>query len=84
MRYVKPFYREDYSDDNETRFGGVLIPFIGGALLGGLFASSYNNRPMNYYPYPSNQGYYPVKTPMNNYYPYQTYQTYYPSNNYPY
>ncbi len=78
MRYVKPFYRE-VNDDNE-RFGGILIPFIGGALIGGLFAS--NNRPNNQYVPYSNYNYYPPYYPMNNYNvpPYQEYITY---NNYP-
>ena len=71
MRYVKPFYREVYDDNDENRFGGVLIPFIGGALIGGLFASSYNqNHAPTYYPY--------NPYPMNYYYPYQTYPSYYP------
>lgn len=58
MRYVKPFYRE--VNDETERFGGILIPFIGGALIGGLFAS---NRPNNQnVPY-----YYPPYYPINNY-----------------
>lgn len=74
MRYVKPYYREV---DDDNRFGGILIPFIGGALIGGLFAA---NRPMqNYIPY----NYYP-QYPMT-YQGYPMYQTTYASNvQYPY
>lgn len=66
----------------EERFGGLLLPFVGGLLVGGLFApgqgplyptpqqpyppTSYP--PMNYGPSMPNQGYYPQQQ--------ITYQTY--------
>ncbi len=58
MRYVEPFYRE--VNDNE-RFGEVLIPFLGGALLGGLFAPA-KQVPVYVPSYPSYNygGYYPM------------------------
>lgn len=81
MRYVQPFYREV---EDEERFGGVLIPFIGGALLGGLFASGVSNH-NNYVPY---NNYPPVnyysRPPYQTYLQYPSYQTYPSAYPYPY
>lgn len=56
-------YNNVNDENNEER----LIPFVGGALLGGLAGSTIGRQPYGYYPYPM---YY------NNYYPY------YPNGNY--
>lgn len=69
MKYTYPFYKEE----NEDRQVGLLIPFLGGVLLGGLIAPSFN-KPI-YNPYPQ----YPQMP--NNYY--NNYQMY-PYQNYPY
>ncbi len=81
MRYVPPFYREVEDDNNERFAGGVLIPFLGGALLGGLFASS---RPNNYIPYNNYPPYYAQPQPYPYYYQYPTYYMSPTSQQYPY
>lgn len=63
-----PYYYRDanafYQDsENDSRFGGVLLPFVGGLLVGGLFAPSFKGgqsgpQPMPYYQYP------PMSQPM--------------------
>lgn len=58
---------------NNMRFGGPLVPFLGGLLVGGLFLPRPNT---NYYPYPNNIpnpypaniSYMPYITPANNTY----------------
>lgn len=42
--------------NNQSRFGGILLPFLGGLLIGGMFMPHPNNyQPIPYQPYP----YYP-------------------------
>ena len=71
MRYTYPFYREERNDNRQI--GGLLLPFLGGVLIGGLVSPGFKNQ-APYYPYPQYQ--YPYQY-------YQNYQTYYP-NYYPY
>ena len=58
--------QEAYSDNNygPQRFGGLLLPFLGGLLIGGLFIPKQNNVPQPYPQYPPYQypQYYPVYT----------------------
>ncbi len=74
MRYVKPYFRE--VEDDSERFGEFLLPFLGGAVLGGFFAPAkqvpvyvpsypyYSNsiqvRPTYPTPYPYAQPYSPM------------------------
>lgn len=69
------YYRQ--SDPNQ-RFGGFLIPFVGGLLIGGLSAPYFMNRP-NVQPMP-NYNTYQNQYPYNYYYPTYQYGTF----NYPY
>lgn len=66
MKYEKPFFREKEDD----RLASSIIPFIGGALIGGLVAYNINKTPSYYPPYNNygynNQPYYPYNN-MNNY-----------------
>jgi len=62
MRYVYPFYREEH-DDHQVSF---LLPFLGGALLGGLFAPAFVNKNPGYY-YPGYVNNYPPYPPYNPY-----------------
>lgn len=67
-----------YYNDDQTRFIGPILPFVGGLLVGGLVAPSFktNQQPTPIYYQPVQ--YYPVSTP----YPYYPYNPNYP--NYPY
>jgi hypothetical protein len=63
-------YREAYCQDcqegqDPSRFTGLLLPFIGGLIVGGLFIPKINNQPQNY------PMYYPPYPYPNNYIPYQ-------------
>ena len=50
MNYKKPFYLEEDQDRNVS----LLLPFLGGVLLGGIIAPKINNNQGSYYsPYPS-------------------------------
>lgn len=86
--YRQAYGNCDYLDDNEndgSRFAGLLLPFIGGLIVGGLFIPktgvfqsnpnpTYSQPPVQYPPYPP---YYPpYQAPMN---PMSTYQ--YPGQN---
>ena len=53
-----------------NHFGGPLVPFVLGGVVGSLWANNSNNR-NNFYPYPV----YPYGVPY--YYPYPYYQRYY-------
>ncbi len=87
MYYSKPFY-EEY---REERFIGPLIPFVGGALVGGLISYGINSsKTPNYVPYaPSPYPYYNNYS-MNYYQPYpypynnsnQTFESYNSNQNY--
>lgn len=82
--YRQAYGNCDYLDDNEgdgSRFAGLLLPFIGGLIVGGLFIPktsvfqqpnpTYSQPPVQYPPYPP---YYPpYQAPINsmNPYPYQ-------------
>ncbi|MDD6302024.1 MAG: hypothetical protein PUA56_01755 [Bacillales bacterium] len=58
---------EEYYENNNTRFGGLLFPFIGGLLVGGLLLPRPNyNMPMPYQPYPP-QGMYYLSGAINPY-----------------
>ena len=77
MNYKKPFYLEEDQDRNVS----LLIPFLGGVLLGGIIAPKINNNQGSYYtPYP---GYYyppynyPINETINDNYIYYNYPTYY-------
>lgn len=67
-----------YQYSNQERFVGPFLPFVGGLLVGGLFAPSknsfYNSQPTPIYFQPVQ--YYPIATN----YPYPTYYQNYPSN----
>ena len=70
---IENCYREAYEEetDNQNRFGGILLPFIGGLLIGGLVVPKYNQPypqqgPYPYYPpYPQGPVYYQYP-PANN------------------
>lgn len=70
-----PIPYDNVKEDNDER----LIPFVGGALLGGLAGSTIGRQPYGYYPYPMYYPYYP----NGNYYTYgggylpNTYNYYY-------
>ena len=73
MRYTYPFYREEHNDNRQI--GGLLLPFLGGVLIGGLVSPSFKNQapyyPYPQYPYPTNQYYQNYPTYYSNYNPYQ-------------
>ena len=73
MRYTYPFYREEHNDYRQI--GGLLLPFLGGVLIGGLVSPSFKNQapyyPYPQYPYPTNQYYQNYPTYYSNYNPYQ-------------
>ena len=60
-----PIPYNNVNSDNEER----LIPFVGGALLGGIAGNAIARQPYGYYPYPMYNNYYP-------YYPNANYYTY--------
>jgi hypothetical protein len=59
-------YQEAYSNNNyqNNRFGGLLLPFLGGLLIGGLVVPKVSNGGQPYSPYPA---YPPYQYPQ--YYP---------------
>ncbi len=75
------FYRSTYpmttTENSTNRVGGILLPFVGGLLIGGLFAPPKGGG--NYYggpqPYPYQQPIYYQPYPP---YPYPVNNTYYP------
>ena len=71
---VRNCYKEAYDQEvPENRFAGLLLPFIGGLIVGGLFIPKINNQPPQQYPY--------YQAPP---YPYPSYQNTIPVMPYPY
>lgn len=63
---VERCYKEAYENQpNENRFGGILLPFLGGLLIGGLFVP----RPNQYNQLPPAQYQYQYQYPPYPYYP---------------
>lgn len=65
---IENCYREAYDESSQyqNRFGGILLPFLGGLLIGGLVVPKYNQPYPQQPPYPY---YPPYQSPIYYQYP---------------